>query len=191
MSTPPSLPQSTPYFDQTNSALLDSNAHTSSYLILLLGILGRTHSYQSKTLDLHEDIESVKGRTLSNDEVLTSPWWIAQADFEEISRRASASGSALSDVWRQHGAIARQWGGSCDLVVKAKIVGSLTAFIGPGTIQDMRKDDETASPSDDQPLWVPPPTITQVFIPGLRDKTSDGTTSIVAVALDEISIKQL
>ena len=134
---------------------------------------------------------TVKGRTLSNDEVLTSPWWIAEADFEEISRRASASGSALSDVWRQHGAIARQWGGSCDLVVKAKIVGSLTAFIGPGTIQDMRKDDETASPSDDQPLWVPPPTITQVFIPGLRDKTSDGTTSIVAVALDEISIKQL
>ncbi|MCB4805492.1 hypothetical protein QO001_005493 [Methylobacterium brachiatum] len=134
---------------------------------------------------------TVKGRVLSDDEVLTSPWWISEADFEEISRRACASGSALSEVWRQYGAIARQWGGSCDLVVKAKVVGSLTAFIGPGTIQDMRKDDERVSPSADQPLWVPPPTITQIFIPGLGDKAANGSTSIVTIALGDILVRQV
>lgn len=134
---------------------------------------------------------TVNGQPLSQARVLTSPWWIAEADFQEISRRAAISGSDLSDAWRQHGAIARQWGGACDLIVKAKVVGSLTAFIGPGTIQDLRKDDELTSPSEDQPLWVPPPSITQIFIPGLHEKTVDGATTIVSVALSEISIRPL
>lgn len=134
---------------------------------------------------------TLNGQPLRQDRMLTSPWWIVEADFEEISRRAAAAGSVLSDVWRQHGAIARQWGGSCDIVVKAKVVGSLTAFIGPGTIQDLRKDDETTSPSEDQPLWVPPPSITQVFIPGLHERTADGANTIISVALSEISIRQL
>lgn len=134
---------------------------------------------------------TVRGDIKSDFDVLTSPWWIAEADFEEISRRASASGSALSDVWRQHGAIARQWRGSCDLIVKAKVVGSLTAYIGPGTIQDMRKDDEATAPSDDQPLWVPPPAITQVFIPGLGEKTVEGGSVIATVSLSDVSIRPL
>ena len=68
-------------------------------------------------------------------------------------------------------------------------MGSLTAYIGPGTIQDFRKPSE--EPDENQPLWVPPPHITQVFIPGLGEKTADGQHIIASIALGKVSITHL
>lgn len=107
----------------------------------------------------------VNDRRQSDLEIASSPWWFTQATVEHICQSSSRSNSPLSDTFRRYGAIAKRWGGTGDLVLKATLRSRVTAYIGPGTIQDFRnqaghEDDNTR----DLPLWVPSASIPQVHI---------------------------
>ncbi|HEX6536757.1 MAG TPA: hypothetical protein VF041_19375 [Gemmatimonadaceae bacterium] len=128
----------------------------------------------------------VNGAAKTEDDMITSPWWIRRADYDEIVRRSEMSGTGVSDLWRLFGAIAKQWGASCDRVVSARLAQPLAAFLGPGTIQDMRAD---PNPNDDLPLWVPPPYITQVYIPALWSVVPGSGKTLARVALTDIQIR--
>lgn len=99
-------------------------------------------------------------------EVLSSPWWFTRGAAELVCQRAAASGSGLSDMFRRFGAVAKRWGGSADLVVRAELGAPVVAYIGPGTIQDFRHDKAQAGHNAwDMPLWVPSAAIPQVHVP--------------------------
>lgn len=122
----------------------------------------------------------VKGTRQVDEDVLRSPWWFTAATVEAISLGAESGGPGLSDAFRRGGAIARRWGGSADLVVRARMRASLVAYIGPGTIQDFRSDDAAGADAiADMPLWVPSPSIAQVYIP-LGGKGSRGVDVVEA-----------
>src|SRR5882672_3969701 len=79
------------------------------------------------------------GNTRQSDlEVISTPWWFTKGTIELISKASASSGSRMSDMLRQFGAIAKRWNGSGDLIVKADIDAPVIAYIGPGTIQDFR-----------------------------------------------------
>lgn len=98
-------------------------------------------------------------------EIASSPWWFTQATVELICQASSRSNSYLSDTFRQYGAIAKRWGGTGDLVLKATLSSPVTAYIGPGTIQDFRNQAEHEDDNAwDLPLWVPSASIPQIHI---------------------------
>lgn len=114
----------------------------------------------------------------SDREVISSPWWFSSGTIEEIARAAAAADEKLSDVFRRFGAVAKRWGGSGDLIVKAIIAQPLVAYIGPGTVQDFRADDkERRNNQWDMPLWVPSPNAAQVCVP-LVARSDDGVEKV-------------
>jgi hypothetical protein len=119
--------------------------------------------------------------------VLSSPWWFTPATVELICRSVGASDSGLSDAFRRFGAIARRWGGSADLIVKARLKAAVTAYIGPGTIQDFRGiQAQEGHNLWDLPLWVPSASIPQVNIPLMAKGKPE--TSVVGEAFDHVYI---
>jgi hypothetical protein len=135
----------------------------------------------------------IKSNRLSDEDVICSPWWFSSGTVEVICNTWSGHDS-LSDTFRRFGAIAKRWGGAADLIVKAKINKPVVAYIGPGTVQDFRKNPaETKDSKWDMPLWVPSPSIPQIHITLRKDRKDDNgkmikRTSIGREALTEIYI---
>lgn len=126
----------------------------------------------------------VGNNRLLNEEIISASWWFTSGAIELISKTWNGEGS-LSDTFRLFGAIAKRWGGSADLIVKAKIMKPLVAYIGPGTIQDFRcLEKEEGNNLWDLPLWVPSPSIPQLFIP-LAHK-GDNSSSVAKQALTDV-----
>ena len=116
--------------------------------------------------------------------VMSSPWWFTPATVELVCSSAAGSGSALSDAFRRFGAIARRWGGSADLVVKARLKATVMAYIGPGTVQDFRGiDEQEVDNLWDLPVWVPSASIPQIHIPLMAKGRPE--TSVVRAALEQ------
>jgi hypothetical protein len=104
-----------------------------------------------------------------------------------VARSASNAQEQLADVFRRFGAIAKRWGGSGDLIVKAKLAAPLNAYIGPGTVQDFRGvKGEIDNNRWDMPLWVPSAGLPQVYIP--LAKKGDPASSVARSALRDIYI---
>ena len=120
-------------------------------------------------------------------EVISKPWWFTAATVELICSRARAAGEQLADVFRRFGAVARRWGGSGDLIVKARLAEPLIGYIGPGTIQDFRDDPaQQENNAWDMPLWVPSPGIPQLYVPLMR--RGDVSTSIAREVLSDVYV---
>jgi hypothetical protein len=120
-------------------------------------------------------------------QVISKPWWFTEGTVELICQTAERSGDMLADAFRRFGAVAKRWGGSADLIVKAEIAEPLIAYIGPGTIQDfLNQPHESFNNTWDLPLWVPSPNIPQIYIP-LANRSESGS-SIAKNVLDNIYI---
>jgi len=101
-----------------------------------------------------------------DEQVISKPWWFTEGTVELICQTAERSGDTLADAFRRFGGVAKRWGGSADLIVKAEIAEPLVAYIGPGTIQDFRdQPGESLDNTWDMPLWVPSASIPQIYIP--------------------------
>lgn len=123
----------------------------------------------------------------SDEQVISKPWWFTEATVESIDHVAQNANESLAEVFRRFGAVAKRWGGSADLIVKARIAAPVIAYIGPGTIQDFREQEhEESNNTWDMPLWVPSPNIAQLYIP--LAKKSDSLSSVTMAALRDIYI---
>ncbi|MFC4702167.1 hypothetical protein [Paraburkholderia caffeinitolerans] len=126
-------------------------------------------------------------RRQNDEQVISSPWWFTEATVESITRAAQNANENLADVFRRFGAVAKRWGGSGDLIVKARIGAPVIAYIGPGVIKDFRGDEDKESDNTwDMPLWVPSPNIAQLYIPFTPVK--DPSSSIASAALRDVYI---
>lgn len=122
--------------------------------------------------------------------IVSSPWWFTQETAELICKTSGRSGTGLSDMFRQFGAIAKRWKGTADLVVKARVKAPLVAYVGPGTIQDFREEDRrNGGNAEDLPLWVPSPSVPQVHVSLMR--RGDFSSSVALDALEEIHVVPL
>lgn len=129
----------------------------------------------------------VKHQLQSDLAVVSTPWWFTAGTLELVGQAATRSGTPLADMMRSFGAVARRWGGSGDLVVRARLGAAVMASIGPGTIQDFRDDPQQAAANAwDMPLWVPSPGIPQVYV-SLMDQ-GDLATSVAQDALDLVHL---
>jgi len=118
-------------------------------------------------------------------QVISKPWWFSEGTVELIIMTASNSGEGLADSFRRFGAVAKRWGGSADLIVKVRVAEPLTAYIGPGTIQDFRHvPAQTFNNTWDMPFWVPSPSIPQIYIP--LSNRNDRNSSVAQSAFTDI-----
>jgi hypothetical protein len=131
-----------------------------------------------------------KNARQDDEQVIAKPWWFTEGTVELICQTSERSGETLADAFRRFGAVAKRWGGSADLIVKAEVAEPIVAYIGPGTTQDFRNQPgESINNTWDMPLWVPSANIPQIYIP-LANKSKPGS-SIAKSALYNIYVVPL
>lgn len=131
----------------------------------------------------------VRGKRLSDIEIVSSPWWLSEASVEMVMQSAAGGDARLSEAFRRFGAIAKRFKGSGDNIVKVTTAASLLSYIGPGTIQDFRNiNDEVKNNEWDMPLWCPPSNIPQIYIPVVHRRQTYGDINVTRAAYKEIYI---
>jgi hypothetical protein len=108
----------------------------------------------------------------------TSPWWIGYSPFEALKEYARVENMPLGLAARECLAILPKWS-RCDQLVRASVRQPLVAWVG--TPKTQRVKDKVTQRYGDR--WEPDRRVTQLYIPGLSQKSEGSTQQIWQVAL--------
>jgi hypothetical protein len=116
-----------------------------------------------------------------DDRLYGAPWWIGFSPQDTLMRLARVEARSLRDVARQCLAVPPEWGNAMNLLVCASVVQPLAAWSGTPRTARTR---ERKGPQYGE-AWRPDRSITQLYIPGLRE--IDWTSVLLPVSLQAIS----
>ena len=105
------------------------------------------------------------------DALYAAHWWIGVSPCEALRATARHERRSLSDVAREQLAVPPEWGNAMDLLVSARVRQPLAAWSGtPRTARSKQAGTQQyGSP------WTPERSITQLYVPGLRETRPDRT----------------
>lgn len=123
------------------------------------------------TLLTHMKIYRFGTRGSSHDELYGGAWWIGFSAYDSLTKLAAGEGRGLSDVARERLAVLSEWGNAMNAVVRAAVRQPLSAWSGtPRTARV--KHTVTRRYGNAQ---SPDRSITQLYVPGLKEKQPVGT----------------
>ena len=101
----------------------------------------------------------------SDEENLSSPWWLREASFNEIVARARMSERNLIEMSRIKNAVPHRFG-PADVIYTVEILDSLRVFTGRGrpVVEESSTPDSTA-----KRIFPGGFEVAQLYIPGLRE----------------------
>lgn len=111
-----------------------------------------------------------------------SPWWVLESDFRKILCTGMRDPAWAARIAL---AIASGWGGNCRLQVEATLDTPLYAWAGAGRAFPAGAAKESVDAADPRAYWFPDPTITQMFIPGMRYLPRSAARAIWATSFRE------
>jgi hypothetical protein len=103
------------------------------------------------------------GRRRTPEEHLNSPWWMNDARFLDLWKRARSAEVGLIEMARRQLAIPEDWS-ACDVLVVATPRVMLAAYSGPGRTA-VAEDDRRIIATEAPGLWID-----QLYVPGLGRK---------------------
>jgi hypothetical protein len=98
-------------------------------------------------------------------------WWFGVSAHQALFQLAGPNRSNLRRTARERLAVPPEWGNAMDLLVCAHVLQPLSAW--SGTPRTARSRDESTRQYGAP--WKPDRSITQLFVPGLRERRPDGT----------------
>ena len=110
-------------------------------------------------------------RGTPEDRLYAAFWWVGYSAHQALFQLAGPNGKNLRRTVRERLAVPPEWGNAMDLLVCAHVLKPLSAW--SGTPRTARSKD-TGTQHYGAP-WKPDRSITQLFLPGLRERRPDGT----------------
>jgi hypothetical protein len=105
------------------------------------------------------------------DRLYGNSWWFGYSSYQALLQIAGGAGGALRAAARECLAVPPEWNNAMDLLVCAHVLQPLSAWSGrPRTARS--KDTRT---QEYGAAWKPDRSITQLYVPGLSPRRSDGT----------------
>jgi hypothetical protein len=105
------------------------------------------------------------------DRLYGAHWWFGFSAHDALIALAKAKGRSLRTVARECLAVPPEWGNTMDLLIAVRVCQSLSAWSGmPRTARS-----KSATSGFYGAAWNPDRSITQLYVPGLRERRPDRT----------------